>query len=111
MIQTRERRRHGRIRPRVRRHQSLALHLPSWDKEEYATKLKALNKQLKGSHSQKRSFATGLGSWVAGPSADDSSGYNRSGDDVSNNYFKNIGEGLSVTVSYTHQTLPTILLG
>ena len=33
---------------------------------------------------------------MAGPSASDNSGYSRSGDDVSSQYFSHISEGLSV---------------
>jgi len=67
-----------------------------WDESTYKSKLKELNKQLKGTHYQKPSFATALGSWVAGPSASDDSGYSRSGDDISGQYFSHISKGLSV---------------
>ena len=62
----------------------------------YNSKLDDLNKALKGSFAQKPSFATALGSWVAGPASGDASGYARSGDDISAQYFSNIGEALSV---------------
>ncbi|WFD01078.1 hypothetical protein MYAM1_003839 [Malassezia yamatoensis] len=67
----------------------------------YTSKLNALHKRLIGTNAQSTTFATGLGSWVAGPS-DDSGGYNTSGDDVSTQYLKNIGKGLSVL--YTGST-------
>ncbi|WFD45141.1 hypothetical protein MPSI1_003818 [Malassezia psittaci] len=67
----------------------------SYSATTYTTKLNTLHKRLIGTNAQSTTFATGLGSWVAGPS-DDSDGYNTSGDDVSTQYFKNIGKGLSV---------------
>lgn len=67
-----------------------------FDQELYNSKLDDLNKALKGSFAQKPSFATALGSWVAGPASGDASGYARSGDDISAQYFSNIGEALSV---------------
>ena len=67
----------------------------------YSSALQALSSRLTGSNPQKKSFATGLGSWVAGPS-EDSGGYMTSGDDISAQYFKNIAQGLSVL--YTGST-------
>lgn len=67
----------------------------------YSTALQTLSRRLSGSNPQKKSFATGLGSWVAGPS-EDSGGYMTSGDDISAQYFKNIAQGLSVL--YTGST-------
>lgn len=67
-----------------------------WSQSQYSSALSSLEKDLKGKYHQKPCFATGLGSWVAGPAASDSSGYTRSGDDISAQYFENISKGLSV---------------
>lgn len=69
--------------------------------DSYGTSLTALEKMLKGKNAQKVSFATALGSWVAGPSEDDG-GYMTAGDDISAQYFAHIAEGLSVM--YTGST-------
>ena len=67
-----------------------------FSKNSYKKELKTLKHILKGKHNHGPSFATGLGSWVAGPSGSDDSGYGRSGDDISTQYFKHISKGLSV---------------
>ncbi|WFD01079.1 hypothetical protein MYAM1_003840 [Malassezia yamatoensis] len=67
----------------------------SFRSSTYSSKLKSLQSDLKGKNHQKPSFATALGSWVAG-AAVDSGGYTTSGDDISSKYFSHISEGLSV---------------
>ncbi|PKI82674.1 hypothetical protein MVES1_003892 [Malassezia vespertilionis] len=67
----------------------------NFNQNKYQSELDSLNKNLKSRKAQNTTFATGLGSWVAG-AAEDSGGYAGSGDDISKSYFKNIGEGLSV---------------
>ena len=66
----------------------------TWDKLVYGQKLKELNKKLKGKNHKPATVATGLGSWVAGPSSS-SGGFETKGDDISKQYFSHISEGLS----------------
>lgn len=66
----------------------------TWDKLVYGQKLKELNKKLKGKNHKPVTVATGLGSWVAGPSSS-SGGFETKGDDISKQYFSHISKGLS----------------
>ncbi|SNX83028.1 uncharacterized protein MEPE_01734 [Melanopsichium pennsylvanicum] len=66
----------------------------------------ALNQSLIGAGLPKTCL-TGLGSWVAGPAVDGYGSYTQKGDDISQPYFRNIAQGLSVL--YSKNVQPTWL--